>query len=35
MRALSVLYVVFLAGAFTGCASYLRLVVLRHREERS
>ena len=32
MKALTVLYVLFLAGAFTGCASYVRLLVLRHRE---
>ena len=35
MKAVTVLYVVFLAGAFTGCASYVRAVVLRHREDRS
>ncbi len=29
---LTVLYVMFLAGAFTGCGGYLRLLVLRHRE---
>ena len=29
---LTVFYVLFLAGAFTGCAGYLRALVLRHRE---
>ena len=33
MKGLTVLYVLFLAGAFTGCASYLRALVLRHRED--
>ena len=33
MKALTVLYVLFIAGAFTGCASWLRAVWLRHREE--
>ncbi len=33
MKALTVLYVLFLAGAFTGCAGYLRAAWLRHREE--
>ncbi len=31
---LTVLYVLFLAGAFTGCAGYLRAAVLRHREDQ-
>ena len=30
---MTVLYVMFLAGAFTGCAAHLRALVLRHREE--
>ena len=34
MRALTVLYVLFVAGAFTGCAAHLRALVLRHREEQ-
>jgi hypothetical protein len=33
MRVLTVLYVLFLAGAFTGCAAWLRAAVLRHRDE--
>ncbi len=33
MRALTVLYVLFLAGAFTGCAAWLRVAVLRHRDD--
>ncbi len=33
MRALTVLYVLFVAGAFTGCATWLRVVRLRHRED--
>lgn len=33
MKALTVLYVLFLAGAFTGFASWARAVWLRHREE--
>ena len=33
MRAATVLYVLFLAGAFTGCAGYLRVRWLRHRED--
>ncbi len=33
MKALTVLYVMLLAGAFTGCAGYLRALWLRHREE--
>ena len=32
MKALTVLYVLFIAGAFTGCASYLRAAWLRHKE---
>ena len=32
MKALTVLYVLFLAGAFTGCASFARAAWLRHRE---
>ena len=31
MKAVTVLYVVFLAGAFTGCAGSLRAAWLRHR----
>ena len=27
------LYVLFLAGAFTGCAGYLRAAWMRHRED--
>ena len=33
MKAVTVLYVLFLAGAFTGCASYLRALWLRRRED--
>ena len=33
MKAVTVLYVLFLAGAFTGCAGYLRAAWLRHRED--
>ena len=33
MKADTVLYVLFIAGAFTGCAGYLRAVWLRHRED--
>jgi hypothetical protein len=33
MRALTVLYALFLAGAFTGCVSWARAVWLRHREQ--
>ena len=33
MSWLLVLYVMFLAGAFTGCATWLRLVRGRHQEE--
>ena len=33
MTALTVLYVLFLAGAFTGCAAWARAAWLRHREE--
>ena len=32
MKALTVLYVMFLAGAFTGGAAWLRAAWLRHRE---
>jgi len=32
MEALTVLYVMLLAGAFTGCASWARAAWLRHRE---
>ena len=30
---MTVLYVMFLAGAFTGCAAHLRVLWMRHREE--
>ena len=30
---MTVLYVLFLAGASTGCAAHVRALVLRHREE--
>ena len=30
---MTVLYVMFLAGVFTGCAEHLRVLVLRHREQ--
>ena len=33
MDALTVVYVLFVAGAFTGCAAYARLLVARHRED--
>ena len=33
MKAATVLYVLFLAGAFSGCAATLRAAWLRHREE--
>jgi hypothetical protein len=33
VKALPVLYVLFLAGAFTGCVSWARALWLRHREE--
>ena len=33
MRAATVVYVLFLAGAFTGCAGYARAAWLRHRED--
>ncbi len=33
MSALTVLYVMFVAGAFSGCGVLLRLARLRHREE--
>ena len=29
----TVLYVLFLAGAFTGCAGYARAAWLRHRDD--
>ncbi len=32
-RVATVLYVLFLAGAFTGCAAHLRVAGLRHRDE--
>ena len=32
MKAVTVLYVLFLAGAFAGSASYARAAWLRHRE---
>ena len=33
MTELTVLYVALLGGAFTGCASYVRALLLRHRED--
>ena len=33
MKAVTVLYVLFVAGAFTGCAGYLRALWLRHHED--
>lgn len=33
MKVLTVLYVLFVAGSFTGCATLLRLGWLRHRED--
>jgi hypothetical protein len=33
VKALTVLYVLFLAGSFTGCASWARLAWLRHKEQ--
>ena len=33
MKSATVLYVLFVAGALTGCAGYLRALWLRHREE--
>ena len=33
MTWLTVLYVLFVAGAFTGCAGYVRAALLRHRED--
>lgn len=33
MRGLTVLYVLFLAGAFTGGAAWARVLLLRHRED--
>lgn len=32
MKALTVLYVLFLAGAFTGCVTWARLAWLRRRD---
>ena len=34
MKATTVLYVLFLAGAFTGCVGWFRVLWLRHREDR-
>jgi hypothetical protein len=34
VEALTVLYVLFLAGAATGCGAFARLVLLGHREDR-
>ena len=34
MKATTVLYVMFLAGAFTGAGAYLRVLVMRRREPR-
>jgi len=33
VKAATVLYVLFLAGAFIGCVGYLRAMWLRHRED--
>ncbi|MCW2616614.1 MAG: hypothetical protein JWN08_3608 [Frankiales bacterium] len=33
MKAATVLYVMFVAGAFTGCAAHLRALWLRHGED--
>ena len=35
MRALTVLYVLFLAGGLTGCAAHLRVLKMRHEEDGS
>jgi len=34
VKATTVLYVMFLGGAFTGCGAYLRVLFLRHKEPR-
>jgi hypothetical protein len=34
MEAVTVLYVLFLAGAFTGCAAWVRAALIRHRDDR-
>ena len=34
MTGWTVLYVLFLAGAFRGCPAFLRAVRLRHQEEQ-
>jgi hypothetical protein len=33
VRLLTVGYVLFVAGAFTGCAAWVRAAVLRHRDD--
>jgi hypothetical protein len=33
VKALTVLYVVFLAGSFTGCAAWARIAWMRHRDQ--